>query len=448
MQARKIKKQLSAACNFAYTRLALNYYTYYETFLEDSLLSNRLAPLNAGYQALLGRFLEGECDVKALDGLRNRVKEEMETVTSYAETFQAYEYVLNRLEGRFAPQLLGDTDKVSHEHEMTMRIMSYILELEEIAVVNERIRSVLGELPVRLTKQKFFALVKRGLSVYKGGTKGSLDEMMYILRGQALLNRPEDMVNGYEELHSILKEFETADYKEIAAEEFRHLADEMNRAGDMLMDDTGELLLLMELVNDLYVLFISRGSAMMEVSEEQRLKEILFGVLALFNSGENEPIPEELTKKLTRLEGRQETYFEQWMDDGPSMEEIKELGTREREDALIVKVGLLLSGSAFMSLDGPGPDAGETVDNVMLGKEMERFFQDFSAAVKGWPRILIRAVMAKVLSCLPVFFESLDEVQEYVESSLVSCTDYMEKAITMKLIEDRMKEDCFGMEGF
>ena len=48
---------------------------------------------------------------------------------------------------------------------------------------------------------------------------------------------------------------------------YRHLTDEMKRAGHMLMEDTARLMLLMELVNDLYVLFLSRASAMMEVSE-------------------------------------------------------------------------------------------------------------------------------------------------------------------------------------
>ena len=31
MESRRIKRQLSAACNYSYTRLALNYYMYYET---------------------------------------------------------------------------------------------------------------------------------------------------------------------------------------------------------------------------------------------------------------------------------------------------------------------------------------------------------------------------------------------------------------------------------
>ena len=47
--------------------------------------------------------------------------------------------------------------------------------------------------------------------------------MLYILRSEAMLARPEDMETGYEDLHSILREFERADFKAVTAEEYRHL---------------------------------------------------------------------------------------------------------------------------------------------------------------------------------------------------------------------------------
>ena len=97
-----------------------------------------------------------------------------------------------------------------------------------------------------------------------------------------------------------------------------------------------------------------------------------------------------------------------------------------------------------MSLEPAGPGDGEIVDQAGLTEAANRFFEEFSAAFEGQPRLLVRAVMAKALSSLPVFFQSLDEVQEYIRNSLVSCTDYMEKAITMKLITDMMEQD--GME--
>ena len=79
---------------------------------------------------------------------------------------------------------------------------------------------------------------------------------------------------------------------------------------------------------------------------------------------------------------------------------------------------------------------------VMIGKDdkLLLLFEELARSFEGQPKVLVRAIMAKVLSCLPVFFESLDEVREYVKNSLVSCTDEMEKAVTMKLIGDMMEE--------
>ena len=115
MQIKRMKRQLSAACHYSYTRLALNYYMYYETSLEESLPDNRLEPLNTAFHGLLRGFLDGTCAEDALWGLRSQVMAEMETATAYTDAFQAYEYVLNRLEGRFAPQPVGTMGGEDHD---------------------------------------------------------------------------------------------------------------------------------------------------------------------------------------------------------------------------------------------------------------------------------------------------------------------------------------------
>lgn len=448
LQIRTRKRQFLAALHYGYTRMALNYYMYYEISMEDSFMSRRLAPLEAGYHGLLEGFLRdgmnpAALDLDALDRLRNQVKAQVEILTAYTDIFQAYEYVLNRLEGNFSPQLMGKRSNISHEDMMTLEIMNYITESYEAPVVNERIRSIIGQLPVRFTKEKFFSLVERGLSVYQGGPKESLDDMFYVLRCEALVNRPKDMEAGYGPLYSVLLELEEADYKNLSAETYHHLEAELKKAGCFLADGTGRLTLLMDLVNDLYVLFLSRKHAMMEVSEEQRLKEILGGVLDLFKNGNKEPIPGEVTDKLSRLEGKQESYYEQWMNDSLSLEEPGAAGQEDGEAKALRKVELLLSGSSFMSLDGPGPAGQKAVDQAMLREETDLFFEEFTRAFDGKSRLLVRAVMAKVLSSLPVFFETLDEVEKYIRSSLQSCSDDIEKAITMKLIREMMREDGF-----
>ena len=239
MESRRRKKQISAACHYAYTRLALNYYMYYEVIQEGDLLSSRLERLSKRYHGLLKDFLEGSLKPEELNGLRDETASAMEANTAYTDAFQAYEYVLNRLEGRFEPQLMGNRSVQPDEEEWTAEIMAYITDTDEAMVVNERIQSVVGQLPIRLTRNKFFAMVEEGLSVYKGGPVSSLDDMLYILRSEAMLARPEDMETGYEDLHSILREFERADFKTVTAEEYRHLTAEMERAGQILLDTTG-----------------------------------------------------------------------------------------------------------------------------------------------------------------------------------------------------------------
>lgn len=71
MKSRRRKKQISAACHYAYTRLALNYYMYYEVILEGDLLSSRLERLSKRYHGLLKDFLEGSLELEELNGLRD-----------------------------------------------------------------------------------------------------------------------------------------------------------------------------------------------------------------------------------------------------------------------------------------------------------------------------------------------------------------------------------------
>lgn len=444
MELKRRKKQISAACHYAYTRLALNYYMYYEVTQEGDVVRSRLERLRKQYHGLLKDFLEGNLKLKELNGLRDETAIAMEANTAYTDVFQVYEHVLNRLEGRFEPRLMGNRTVQPDEEAWTAEIMAYIMDTDEAMVVNERIQNVVGQLPVRLTRNKFFAMVEEGMSVYKGGEASGLEDMLYILRSEATLVRPQDMETGYEDLHSILREFENTDFKAITAEEYRHLTAGMERAGQILLDTTGELMLFMDLINDLYVLMLSRKWVMMEVSEESLLKGILFAVQSLFEEGAVKAIPQELTDKLTMLEGKQEAYFEQWM----RLEtEVKSTDSgMDEEGEILRKIELLMSDSSFMSLDRAGDRADQKVDEKLLAGKLEGFFEELSASWEGKPKVLVRAVMSKILSRLPVFFHSLEEVRLYVEGSLRSCSDSREKEISMGLIRMMMEQDKFDWE--
>ncbi len=71
--------------------------------------------------------------------------------------------MLNRLEGRFKESL-----PVYEDSQVIDAIMGYIVSAKETAIQNERIKSVLEQLPLRFTKAKFSAIVSQALSIYEG----------------------------------------------------------------------------------------------------------------------------------------------------------------------------------------------------------------------------------------------------------------------------------------
>lgn len=164
METRFIKKQMTAAYQYSYTRLALNYYTLYETITEEPELSGKGGAFLATLHELIGAFLEGGDILSRLDQLREEVTREVEILTAYTDCFQIYEYVLNRMERSYRSLPKTGLDDES----FLAMLMAFITNTRESAVMNGRIRQIIGQLPVRLTKQKFYGLVLEGLSVYIG----------------------------------------------------------------------------------------------------------------------------------------------------------------------------------------------------------------------------------------------------------------------------------------
>ena len=435
MKAGRIRRQLTAAYHCSYIRLALNVYTAYEAAAEKKGFENdRIAGLYDRFCELLGICLEGQADCRA-DELRQDVIREMEMVTDYTDVFQAYEYVMNRLEGRFAPKLIGK--KPEDTEELTEEIMSWLQCASDPAEFRGRLQIITGQLPVRFTKQKFFALLEDRLSIYKGLARSGFEDILYVLRAEGLLNRPMVRKEAYGALFDRMKEFEQADLRHLTAEQYRYLADVLEEGSREINAVSGEILCLMDMVNDLCVILLAQGTAVSDVSCEKSAKEILKGVLGLFESKKWTEIPQTVTDCLPALEGKQEQYFEQWIRDDISLEELQEESGPEAEAAW--KAGLLMSGSAFMSLEKPDKDETET-DEAFFREKLDELFKDMTECWKGLPKAVMRAAMAKCLSALPSNFRSLDEAREYIRGSLDSCSDETEREACAGLIRSLIEE--------
>jgi hypothetical protein len=63
---------------------------------------------------------------------------------------------------------------------------------------------------------------------------------------------------------------------------------------------------------------------------------------------------------------------------------------------------------------------------------MTKLFENVSIQVR-------RAVMATVLSQLPVFFNNTEEIQSYINISLMQCSDDAEQKATVEILKALME---------
>ncbi|WP_024346676.1 hypothetical protein [Lacrimispora indolis] len=433
MDTRLLKKQMTAAYQYSYVRLVLNYYTLFETIGDEPVISQQIISYCLQLSGLLKEHFSGKDTEEELLKLRENITHEVEVLTSYTDCFQIYEYVLNRMERKF--RSLPETGL--DDESFAKRLTGFVTDTKETAVMNGRIKQIIGQLPVRLTKQKFFSLVMEGLSVYIGSPRENLQDMMYTLRTESMTKLPFGMEEGHKDLFELLEQFRHTDYKAMTAEGYEEAAAKLALACEGLMDESGLYIMLQDIINDFCVLVFARSEAVIDVKEEELYASMAGEILEKFSKEDYSPVKDGFFDRLTQLEGRQEAYYERYLR--VELPEESDEWNIDPDYVKAVNVDSLLSGSSFVELKKTGQkDGSAVVDRSCLEETAGEYFRELEEVFSHVPRPVARAIMAKVLSDLPVYFNSIDDIQTYIKGSLKSCLDEAEKETCKELLEELM----------
>ena len=436
------KRQASLAYGCALTRLALNFYLFFEELpeqYEDENSSQR--ELDGQLVGLTGSFLDGKAKelLEQISAFRIRIQDEMHQVMAYSDALQVYEYVLNRVERQFVKCRPIEISEVA----LAGNLMRYIGEPKEAGIQNQRIQMIVGQLPVRLTRQKYFGMVHDALTAYIGSDPAGLEDMMYLLRGCSMVGISGEPKKGYERLHGILSELGKLSLKEMDGISYEHARSLVSEAGEMAEALMAYCTILEEMVNDLYILCLTGDWAVRDAREEGHAVEILRGLQRLYEQGER-GIPQELTDRLPNLEGIQEEYAEKYQRLDFHWEESENVPGEEGELARRGEmVDRLMSSSTFASLETRKDCAGVSREDVE--READRFFAELEPVLSSLQKPVARGVMAMSLSYLPVFFNSPEEIGAYIRNSLGCCADLAEKEACMDLLMQVMESDGYGL---
>jgi hypothetical protein len=419
------KKQASAAYGAALARLTLNAYMYVEDLPQNG------DGLDKRFCQLLEAFLKGNlADAEILD-FRAELGRRMETVLAYADCFRIYEYALNRLERRF----LDDMEPTGYtDEDMVRALVTYLTSGGDSSLINQRIQQIIGQLPVRFTRQKYYSMVRDALSVYIGADREGLENVMYLLRTGSMSELSEEQMRGEDELYALLQNLKEISFKDLTAETYKDAQAKITIASERLNTASDLLQLLQEMVNDIYLLMLTENDAVCDVSLKEHAYHIMRGLSDLC-ARRCSDIPQELEDELSYLEGIQEEYLDRQNRLDPVPDEAS--GEDARRGRIVEK---LQSSSPFADLKESAAD-GQSVEKCDVDRACDAYILASEPVLRSAEKPVSRAIMATTLAVLPVCFNSLDEVRKYIEGSLASCVDPAEKETCKELLIKMMESE-------
>ena len=415
----------SDARTLSLARIAMNLPVYLDMGEEPSDEYTRISKLSAAYCGLLGRVnkelvsgLDEKREEEALS-LRKESTQIMELLSAYTDRFTVYEYVLNRLEYRFS----GASLEVGYSDEdMTQEILQKLSSETDQTVRQSMLVSIIEQLPMRMTRKRFFQVLAEGMDAYKGSDKEAVDGQLFMLRTAAMLEEPAEFK---------LETFKQAPLSAVSEAEWNKLHDMLADAMEELNSQMDRMLLLQELINDLCVVTMTDGCTWTE--QHKTCSSIISFTLT---PGTDEAA---LNAMLTALEGIQEQYSMTFQEKSTlvdelmqsSKEQLSEQGMIETFSKLEV-LSKLLSSSRFADIEQK--QESETVEASYIEEQTAALISELETFLKSSSKPLARAVMAKLVTMVPLFIRDYNQLEEYIQNSLSSCSDVAEKLACIEII--------------
>ncbi len=429
-------------CEYGVLDLTFGAYTFIEQIVEEQAeRAQKEKDVIAPVLLALGELAKEDCAYGQVAGamkkLRQEITDKMDLFTSYADSLICYEYVLNRMELKFLPEeKLADIFHEFEEEQFLRQVREFLTESKDQSVMQDRVRRLVGQLPVHMTKYKLFEQIGEALTLYQGSDCASLDEFVYMLRTSAMLYKPEKYAGEYAAVQSDIKRLQEADYAGLSEEEYKEMMEVLERAAEAVYGLTDFYYSLQKVVNGIYAM--SLLFPYME-TESKLVKDgrAIWKCLAM-----RECHPE----MLIPLEGRIEQCIETYDCLEPVLYEVKDSYKEELHELSLTefiddmtKIVSLLSDSLFVDLECAGGEKVADADYVRQCSEQLR--EELSQQFLQLSRPLKRAVTSQLLEKMPLMFSNMQELEEYIRVNLFGCQDRAEKAVVMLLLQELMQEE-------
>lgn len=429
-------------CEFGALDLTFGAYTFVEQIVEEQAEQAREEEnLTAPALSALGELAKENCDygqlADAVKKLRQKITDKMNLFVYYGDCLICYEYVLNRLELNFLPEEeLEDILYELDEEQFLMQVEEFLVDSKDKSVMQARIRSLVAQIPVHMTKRKLFEKIEELFTLYEDMDCAALDEIVYNLRTSAMLYKPEECASEYAAVEADITRLQEADYAALTEVEYRELVEALERASDAVREHIDFYYSLQKVVNGIYAMCLLFPYL---ETERKHVKEsrAIWKSLAVRQYDVDMLIP---------LEGSIEKCIGECSVLEPVLYEIRDSYKKELDELSltefiddITKGIILVSNSLFVDVERVMEE--EMADAGYVRQCVGQLCEEISQQLSRLPRPLKRAVIAQILGKMPNLFNDMQELEEYIRVNLFGCGNRAEKAVVMLLLQEMMQEE-------
>lgn len=432
-----LKGLAGAYYKMANYNLAMQYMTFSEAMAEHGV---SLDEEETGYAKQLTELLskyvfEGISPQLAEDGLKKLLTmraefiSRMQVLTAYTDKLYLHEYVQKRLAPAME-QTEEEVDSAAAVNELT----EFLFGEAQKDYLRENLSFLISELPIRMTKTKFFEWVKQTSAAFKESDSESLNRTFYMLYSAAGLQEPEGM-ERFPEFAEALKFLDTIEYRNISDETYEDAKVMLETVTEHLSGVSDSYCSMMEIINSMTSMFLMlpfiatedekaveccRKAMELALREEPATEEELMDVFSAF-----EGVPEQLETELLAEEGVLAEF--------PVKDAMIEAMMQKVLYSRVQYAKQLHTTSLFV-------DPDEIFAEMKYEEEIEKFCNILSEKLDQGQKAMNRARMAQVLYHLPVPFTKSSDVQKYIMSAFENCHDLSEKTAAMRIIRGFAEE--------
>ncbi len=399
----------------------------------DGTLSGICTDLSEALQAY---YLNGDAVSSGrMTALRSEHIAAVERISNAVDVYTLDEYILNRIEYRFAEN--GSPEKEFTDGDLTDMLIAWLTGIPR-DVQNLSIARIVEQLPVRMTKNRFYEMLSERLGIYKESDTEALSSVVSMLLSASGLNEDLPADPLYAPLIRMDQALRTDDLKNVSKKDFEIYENTLLASSIALNRNMDLGSALQNVLNAFSGVLLSGGHGSGAASENAGI--LISKTLEWSENCQNGM--DELYALCEKLEGVLEETREKIEEAAGVLESIrlqygKDDAETEESCRTMEMLSILSGNSAFAPLE---PVQGVPVSDAFLREKEDLVLKRYASLFEEVKRPYLRAAMARAISVLPPHFSTQEEVENYIMDSLSGCRDEAEKRCCTELLKKITEE--------